>query len=97
VRPKSSLSGTARVYAARAFPVLGICEDCGLLPAANRHHLDGDEWNNVRTNVAFLCTTCHGIRHRKTHCQRGHPLTDDNVYLYPTGARACRMCRRLHG
>jgi hypothetical protein len=94
VRPKSSLSGAARVYAARAFPVLGTCQDCGLVPAANRHHLDGDEWNNVRSNVAFLCTACHGVRHRRTHCKRGHPLTPENTYVRPGGGRQCRTCLR---
>jgi len=31
----------------------------------------------------------------KTHCKRGHPLTDENVYIIPTtGARQCRVCAR---
>src|SRR5690606_18841648 len=30
----------------------------------------------------------------RTHCRRGHPLTDENTYVSPTGARACRTCRR---
>jgi len=30
----------------------------------------------------------------KTHCRRGHPLEGDNVYVYPSGKRACRICHR---
>lgn len=31
-------------------------------------------------------------RTRRTHCQRGHELTDLNVYLY-NGKRSCRACK----
>jgi hypothetical protein len=31
----------------------------------------------------------------KTHCPQGHPFDEDNTYRYPSGARACRTCRRL--
>lgn len=34
-------------------------------------------------------------RARLTSCRRGHPLTDENVYVTPsTGARTCRVCKR---
>ena len=30
-----------------------------------------------------------------TECQRGHPWTPDNTYVYPgTGHRSCKTCRR---
>jgi len=29
----------------------------------------------------------------KTHCKKGHPLSGDNLYTYPSGSRACRICR----
>jgi hypothetical protein len=29
----------------------------------------------------------------KTHCKNGHELTDENVYVTPTGYRQCRRCR----
>ncbi len=29
-----------------------------------------------------------------THCKNGHPLSGDNVYQYPNGYTACRVCRR---
>lgn len=31
---------------------------------------------------------------RRTHCKNGHPLTDDNVYVRPTGERRCKTCTR---
>lgn len=31
---------------------------------------------------------------RKTHCPRGHDLSGDNLYITPSGRRACRECRR---
>lgn len=31
----------------------------------------------------------------KTHCPRGHPLSGDNLYVFPNRrARTCRTCRR---
>lgn len=33
----------------------------------------------------------------KTHCIRGHELTDDNVYTFPNGRRNCRACRKDRG
>jgi hypothetical protein len=35
------------------------------------------------------------VNARKTHCNSGHELAGDNLYLMPnTGYRACRECRR---
>lgn len=31
---------------------------------------------------------------RQTHCKRGHPLSGDNLYVYPNGKRLCRTCER---
>lgn len=33
---------------------------------------------------------------RKTHCQRGHPLSGANLYLDSDGGRHCRACRKIH-
>ena len=30
----------------------------------------------------------------KTHCKAGHAFDDENTYITPAGARACRACRR---
>lgn len=31
---------------------------------------------------------------RRTHCKRGHALTEENVYLSKRGVRSCRTCLR---
>lgn len=42
------------------YPVLGACEHDGCTaPAVDRHHIDGDPFNNARSNVAFLCRRHH--------------------------------------
>ncbi|MEE8234211.1 MAG: HNH endonuclease signature motif containing protein [Gammaproteobacteria bacterium] len=37
-----------------------------------------------------------GINHRrKTHCNRGHPYSGDNLYIVPkNGKRGCKTCSR---
>lgn len=32
---------------------------------------------------------------RLAYCQRGHAMTDENVYVKPNGKRNCRECHRL--
>jgi 5-methylcytosine-specific restriction endonuclease McrA len=44
--------------ARRLYPTLGDCQDCGK-PATDRHHIDGDTFNNERENIAMLCRRCH--------------------------------------
>jgi len=36
------------------------------------------------------------INAKKTHCNRGHPLSGDNLYRYPSGGRQCRTCIAMH-
>jgi hypothetical protein len=31
---------------------------------------------------------------KQTHCQRGHALTEDNVYYFSDGHRTCKQCRK---
>lgn len=31
---------------------------------------------------------------KKTHCNRGHPYSGDNLYVGPGGSRYCKTCRR---
>ena len=53
----SQKAGRAR--AGRLYPDLGPCGECGLVPARDRHHRDGNAQNNAPENVAFLCRRCH--------------------------------------
>jgi hypothetical protein len=32
----------------------------------------------------------------KAACAHGHPLTPENTYVYPSGRRSCRACRRAY-
>src|SRR5213596_795658 len=43
----------------RMYPLDGVpCERCGE-PATDRHHIDDDPINNDRSNIEFLCHSCH--------------------------------------
>ena len=33
------------------------------------------------------------INANATECKYGHPLSGDNLYIYPSGKRGCRQCR----
>jgi len=48
-----------RYQARMRYAELGTCEVCGLVPAVERHHKDGDPHNNERGNVVLLCRRCH--------------------------------------
>ena len=45
--------------ARKLFTVAGTCAECEAAPARERHHWDGDQFNNAPTNVVFLCRRCH--------------------------------------
>lgn len=34
------------------------------------------------------------VRHKVTHCPRGHEYTPDNTYTAKSGYRTCKTCRR---
>jgi hypothetical protein len=62
---------TARARARRRWPELGCCEYPGCTsPATDRHHRDGDVWNNARANVCFLCGPHHAIEQVHTRYVR---------------------------
>lgn len=44
---------------------------------------------NLRRGVGFS-----GLNARKTHCDEGHELTGENLYVDPKGRRQCKTCRR---
>lgn len=56
--------------------------------------------NRACVNPAHLEVVTHAENNRRTvarrgprtHCSKGHALTDDNVYVFKTGARACKIC-----
>ena len=52
---------TGRQRARKAFPGQHVCEVEGCVKQAERHHKDGDTFNNDRSNIAFLCPRHHRI------------------------------------
>lgn len=46
-----------------------------------------------RVNVVERGSGPTAVNARKTHCKRGHPLTEDNAYV-SNGMRSCVECRR---
>lgn len=32
---------------------------------------------------------------KKTHCQNGHPLSGENLYVTPNGRRQCQVCKKI--
>lgn len=46
-------------------------------------------------NGRIYCGVCRVERRTPTECRRGHPLTEENVYISPLGRRQCRACNRL--
>lgn len=100
---------TGRRQAARLLPTLGVCAECEVAPAVDRHHWDGNPANNELNNVVPLCERCHVRFHpdvqaaataaraasmrARTHCVNGHPFTPENTYWHG-GWRYCRTCRR---
>lgn len=41
--------------------MIGICEECGIEAALDKHHNDKDRHNNNPSNVRWLCRWCHRI------------------------------------
>lgn len=37
----------------------GNCERCKTVKATDRHHKDGNTFNNARENIQFVCRRCH--------------------------------------
>ena len=67
-------------------------------------HLDGNPGHNKLSNLRYgtrsennLDAVRHGtnLNAAKTHCHRGHELTEDNIYLFRT-SRCCRRCRSIN-
>jgi hypothetical protein len=65
--------------ARRLFPQLGICEKCGD-EATDRHHIDGDPWNNDRENIAFLCRYHHMQEDGRSEAQARRVTERNRIY-----------------
>ena len=52
---------SGRKRARRLYRVLGMCEQCGMAEATERHHRNGDTFDNTPANIARLCNPCHQL------------------------------------
>lgn len=65
-RPRTAYApATGRAHAVTQFDISGeSCEWLGCLDqAVDRHHRDGDTFNNARENIALLCRLHHQVEH----------------------------------
>ena len=61
----------------------------------NRRCVNPDHLEPVTQRVNLLRgKTLVARQAAQTHCKRGHPLTEDNIYRL-NGSRRCRSCKRL--
>lgn len=73
-------------------------------------YYEGARLHRVDSNLGYFKDNCvwvppgpHAALHnqlraqRKTHCKRGHALTESNVYRHPSkpNARHCRACNEM--
>lgn len=71
-----------------------VCHKCDNVLCCNPDHLwigtdYENQWDSRRKNRHY--------EGRKTHCERGHPLSGDNIVCYRSskpGTRICRACQR---
>lgn len=66
---------------------------CNNPPCVNPMHLRA---TTQRENVLRSETSITAVNARKTHCDRGHPLSGANLYVRPSGRRRCRSCENAN-
>lgn len=76
-------------------PGLETLHACDNPLCCNPKHLSyGTHQENVRQCFERGRNTLINRTLAKTICVRGHPLSGDNLYVAPSGAKTCRSCRR---
>jgi hypothetical protein len=62
---KKRLDCNARRQARRKFPITedSKCNRCEGKEKLERHHIDSNPYNNVKSNIEIVCSQCHRILH----------------------------------
>jgi len=51
------------------------------------------QWKPPEGLVRVTPPVTRNLSEKRSHCARGHEMTDENVYVTPKGYRQCRPCR----
>jgi hypothetical protein len=74
----------------KKYTQLGACERCREVNATDRHHKDSNPFNNVRSNLAFLCRRCHMIEDGRLERFAALPKVE------PKPPTPCIVCSKLY-
>ena len=84
--------GSARERARTRYPAQ-CCKLCGA-QNAERHHQDGDPYNNEASNLAILCRRCHMIVDGRLESLKAMALAQAGMER--TQPQPCVRCRRMY-
>lgn len=80
-------------FAYGVWPTQHVLHHCDIEQCVRPDHLF--EGTNQENHVDAASKGAWGLKQNlREFCRQGHPLSGDNLYLFPNGYRACRQCRR---